>query len=232
MTTTLVRSFQANRPDDADGVDVEFTNRTNWSKETVECRLPGDLGIKVEKIRLDGVTDRTQAWQIGMRQRLAMKYRRWEYSFDTELDGLNASYMSYVPILDDLPQYGQSSILLAIESAGSSGALLTVSEPMDWSDSGASYVVAYRNPDGTVAGPWPATRGDDDFHIIADIPQPWPQLFGYGMEPPHVYFGTTERWAFASLITSVRPRGMLGASVTATNYDDRVYDYDDQTPPA
>lgn len=231
MTTPLVRSFQANRPDDADGVDVEFTNRTNWSKETVECRLPGDLGLKVEKIRLDGVTDRTQAYQIGMRKRLAMKYRRWEYSFDTELDGLNASYMSYVPILDDLPQYGQSSILLAIEDAGSSGALLTVSEPMDWSDSGASYVVAYRNPDGTVAGPWAATRGDDDYHIIADIPLPWPDLTAR-QEPPHVYFGTTERWAFKSLITSVRPRGMLGASVTATNYDDRVYDYDDQTPPA
>ena len=231
MTTPLVRSFQANRPDDADGVDVEFTNRTNWSKETVECRLPGDLGLKVEKIRLDGVTDRTQAYQIGMRKRLAMKYRRWEYSFDTELDGLNASYMSYVPILDDLPEYGQSSILLAIEDAGSSGALLTVSEPMDWSDSGASYVVAYRNPDGTVAGPWAAARGDDDFHIIADIPLPWPDLTAR-QEPPHVYFGTTERWAFAALITSVRPRGMLGASVTAPNYDDRVYDYDDQPPPA
>ncbi|MCK0153849.1 host specificity factor TipJ family phage tail protein [Alcanivorax sp. S6407] len=231
MTGPLTRSFKAQRPDDADGVDVEFTNGSNWTKQTVECRLPGDLGIKVEKIRLDGVTDRTQAWQIGMRARLAMKYRRWEFSFDTELDGLNANYMSYVPILDDLPSYGQSSILLAIEYAGSSGALLTVSEPMDWSDSGASYVVAYRNPDGTVAGPWPATRGDDDYHIIADIPLPWPDLTAR-QEPPHVYFGTTERWAFKALITSVRPRGMLGASVTATNYDDRVYDYDDQTPPA
>jgi len=231
MTSPLTRSFKANRPDDADGVDVEFTNRATWAKETVECRLPGDAGIKVEKIKLDGVTDRTQAWQIGMRQRLAMKYRRWEYSFDTELDGLNANYMSYVPILDDLPQYGQSSILLAIESAGSSGALLTVSEPMDWSEPGGSYVVAYRNPDGTVAGPWPATQGEDEFHIIADIPLPWPDLTAR-QEPPHVYFGTTERWAFKALITSVRPRGMLGASVTATNYDDRVYDYDDQTPPA
>lgn len=231
MTSSMVRSFKANRPDDADGVDVEFTNRTNWAKETIECRLPGDAGIKVEKIKLDGVTDRTQAYQIGMRHRLGLKYRRWEYSFDTELDGLNASYMSYVPILDDLPTYGQSSILMAIEHAGSSGALLTVSEPMDWSDSGASYVVAYRNPDGTVSGPWPATQGDDDFHIIADIPQPWPDLTAR-QELPHVYFGTTDRWSFAALITSVRPRGQLGASVTAVNYDDRVYDYDDQTPPA
>lgn len=231
MTTPLVRSFQANRPDDADGVDVEFTNRTNWSKETVECRLPGDLGLKVEKIRLDGVTDRTQAYQIGMRKRLAMKYRRWEYSFDTELDGLNANYMSYVPILDDLPEYGQSSIMLAIEDAGGGNARITVSEPMDWSDSGASYVVAYRNPDGTVAGPWAAEQGDTEFEIIAPVPTPWPDL-GARQEPPHVYFGTTERWAFKALITSVRPRGQLGASVTAVNYDDRVYDYDDQTPPA
>lgn len=231
MTSPLVRSFKANRPDDADGVDVEFTNGTTWTKETVECRLPGDLGIKVEKIRLDGVTSRTQAWQIGMRQRLAMKYRRWEFSFDTELDGLNANYMSYVPILDDLPEYGRSSIMQAIEDAGGGNAKITVSEPMDWSDSGASYVVAYRNPDGTVAGPWVAEQGDTEFEIIAPVPTPWPDLTAR-QEPPHVYFGTTERWAFKALITSVRPRGQLGASVTAVNYDDRVYDYDDQTPPA
>jgi len=231
MTTPLVRSFQARRPDDADGVDVEFTNRANWTQETIECRLPGDLGLKTEKITLDGVTDRNQAYQIAMRRRLAMKYRRWEYSFDTELDGLNANYMSYVPILDDLPSYGQSSIMLAIDDDGEGNALVSVSEPMDWSDSEASYVVAYRNPDGTVAGPWSATRGADDYQIIASIPFPWPDLSAR-QEPPHVYFGTTERWAFKALITSVRPRGQLGASVTAVNYDDRVYDYDDQTPPA
>jgi len=231
MTGPLSRSFQSRRPDDADGVDVEFTNRANWTKETIECRLPGDLGLKVDKIRLDGVTDRAQAYQIGMRRRASMRYRRWEYSFNTELDGLNASYMSYVPILDDLPKYGQSSIMLAIEDDGEGNALVTVSEPMDWSDTEASYVVAYRNPDGTVAGPWLATRGADDYQIIATIPEPWPDI-SVRQEPPHVYFGTTERWAFKALITSVRPRGQLGASVTAVNYDDRVYDYDDQTPPA
>lgn len=231
MTGPLSRSFQSRRPDDSDGVDVEFTSRASWTKETIECRLPGDLGLKVEKIRLDGVTDRTQAYQIGMRRRAAMRYRRWEYSFDTEMDGLNSNYMSYVPILDDLPEYGQSSIMLAIEDAGGGNAKITVTEPMDWSDSGASYVVAYRNPDGTVAGPFPATQGANEYEIIAPIPLPWPDLTAR-QEPPHVYFGTTERWAFKALITSVRPRGQLGASVTAVNYDDRVYDYDDQTPPA
>jgi len=231
MTSPLSRSFKSRRPDDADGVDVEFTNRDSWAKETIECRMPGDLGLKVEKISLDGVTDRAQAYQIGMRRRASMRYRRWEYSFSTEMDGLNSSYMSYVPILDDLPRYGQSSIMKSIQDVGGGDAKITVTEPMDWSDVGASYVVAYRRPDGTVVGPFAATMGADEYQIIAAIPLPWPDLAAR-QEPPHVYFGTTENWCFPALITSIRPSGLLSASVTATNYDERVYQYDNATPPA
>jgi len=63
MTQGLVRRFTARRPDDYDGVDVEYMDARSWQKETVQCRLPGDQGRKVLKISLDGVTDRTRAWR-------------------------------------------------------------------------------------------------------------------------------------------------------------------------
>src|SRR5690606_16791518 len=113
MTGPLVRQFSARKPDDFDGVDVEYTDGITWQKETVQCRLPGDLGLRVEKIKVEGVTDKTRAWRIGMRQRMIQKYRRWGYRFSTEMDALNSRYLSYVPLQDDVPGYGQSALMLS-----------------------------------------------------------------------------------------------------------------------
>lgn len=230
MIGGLSRSFSSHRPDDPDGVDVEFTNRDTWASETVECRLPGDLGNKVEKIKLEGVTDRTQAWRIGMRRRRAIKYRRWEYRFDTELEGLNAGYMSYVPLLADQEGYGQSSHMVSISDAGGGNALVVVTEDMDWT--GTGHVVAFRNEDGEVVGPFSATIGANDRQIVAAIPPvDWPDL-SKRQEPPHVYFGTSEKWHFPALVQAVEPSGPLQVGIRAVNYDERVYADDDNSPPS
>ena len=225
----LTRSFSSVRPDDADGVDVEYTDGSTWAQETVECRLPGDAGNKVETIKLDGVTDRTRAWRIGMRYRRQMAYRRWEYRFTTELEGLNAGYKSYVPLLDDIPGYGQSSIMRSIVDAGGGDAKITVTEDMDWS--GTGHVVAFRNEYGELVGPYSATIGDNDREIVAAIPAvDWPDTTAR-QEPPHVYFGTAEKWTFPALVQSVEPSGGLEVGISAVNYDARVYADDDNTPP-
>src|SRR5690554_3358855 len=77
MTAPLRRQFSGKQPDEADGVEVEYTNADTWTTETVMCTLPGDQQIKVDKIKPDGVTDSTRAWRIGMRRRRAQRYRRW-----------------------------------------------------------------------------------------------------------------------------------------------------------
>lgn len=228
MTGPLQRTFTGKQPDEADGVEVEYTMAGTWTKETIKCLLPGDQGIKLDKIKLDGVTDETRAWRIGMRRRRVQEYRRWTYNFQTELDALNSSYLSYVPLLDDIPGYGKASIMQAIESH-SGGALVTVSEPMEWVG-GESHVVAYRDEYGDLVGPFSATRGNSDHQIIADIPQPWPDLTAR-QEPPHVYFGTTARWTFPALIQDITPGGTNQVSAQATNYDGRVYADDDNSPP-
>lgn len=230
MINGLSRSFSSTKPDEADGVDVEYTDRESWTQETVECRLAGDLGNKVETIKLEGVTDRTHAWRIGMRYRRQLKYRRWEYRFDTELEGLNAGYMSYVPLLDDIPGYGQSSIMRNIVDAGGGNAKVTVTEDMDWT--GTGHVVAFRNQYGELVGPYSATIGDNDREIVAPIPPGvWPDLTAR-QEPPHVYFGTAEKWTFPALIQAVEPSGGLQVGIRAVNYDERVYADDDNSPPS
>ena len=226
MVSTLRRQFTAYDPDDFDGVDVEFTSSTSWEQEVVQCRLPGDAGLRVEKIRLEGVTDRTRAWRIGMRQRRAHVYRRKNYSFSTEWDALNSRYLSYCALSDDVPGYGQSAVLLGTASV-TGGLVLTVSEPLTWTE-GASHVVALRRPDGTLCGPHAATRiADDQVQIAAALD--FAPILGGASDPTHVLFGTSTTWSYPVLITEISPAGDT-VDVSAVNYDARVYADDDNAP--
>lgn len=215
---------------DYDGVDVEYVDGETWAKETVQCRLPGDVGAKVEKITLDGVTNRTRAWRIGMRRRRSLFYRRKEYSFSTELDALNSNYLDRIALFGSDPGYGQSSLLVSITSGGDGAAILRSSEALSW-HAGEQHIVAYRRPDGKMVGPFEASPGADEYEVIAAIPQPWPTI-SLSQELPHLYFGKSETFVFPALVTGVNPRGSFEVSVSAVNYDARVYDSDNDFPPA
>lgn len=219
MTEPLERNFTAVRPDDYDGVDVEYTDGVSWQVETVECRLPGDLGLKSQKIEAKGCTNRTKAWQIGMRQRRALKYRRWEYNWSTELDALNSRYLSYVQVADDVPGYAQSAYMISYEAG-----VIESSESFDWSDPGPHYLYV-RRQDGSSAGPYVATR-IDDFHLsISGLD--FPPDTSLDREPPHLLFGI----GYKVLITSISPNGTDSASVEAMAYNELVYASDDLSPP-
>lgn len=228
MPGELRRKFTGPRPEDPDGVDVEYLDENSWTVEVVECRLPGDQGIRPKKVRLDGVGNRDKAYQIGMRERSRMAYQRWEYEWQTELDGLNSKYKSFCALADDVPGYARSAILLDVDQAGSDTRLLS-SEPFAWEE-GQSYVIAWRRPDGTLSGPYPAQRGDSDDIVIAQMDEV-PVIYS-GMEPPHLLWGTTERWCYQAIVEDVEPNGFDSVSLKALNYDVRVYAYDDAVAPS
>jgi hypothetical protein len=227
MTKMLKISGAMPSINDFDGVDVEFFSRTTWAWETVECRWPGDLGTKVEKIKMPGVSDRTRAWRVGMRRRGHQKFRTDIYTWETEMDGSNSGYLSFAAVADDAPKRCQSAILLDFSVIGS-GTLLHSSEPLDWSFTEAN-LIGIRRLDGTLSGPWDAVRVDDytasvaalDFVPVVDGP----------LEPPHILFGPASRWAYPTLITSSDPANG-NVAMKGMPYDARVYTYDDQFPPA
>ena len=72
MTKGLERDFNSVRPDDYDGVDVEYVDGISWQSETIKCRLPGDKGIRSLKIKAEGCTNKDRAYRIGMRKRRAI----------------------------------------------------------------------------------------------------------------------------------------------------------------
>lgn len=229
MTGELRRKFTGPRLEDPDGIDVEYRDENSWTLEVVECRLPGDAGVKPKKVRLDGVVNRDKAYQIGMRERSRLAYQRWEYDWSTECDGLNSQFKSFCALADDVPLYGRSALLLAVEVEGDDVHLQS-SEPFDWQE-GESYVIAWRRTDGSLAGPYPAQRGDADDHVVAQMgSDPAPVIYS-DMEPPHLLWGTTERWCYQAIVEDVEPEGFESVTLRALNYDARVYAYDDALAP-
>jgi hypothetical protein len=231
MLEPLLYEFKApNLPDEFDGVDVEYLDQGTRQVETIECRLPGDAGSRVEKIKIDGVSDPTRAWRLGMRQRRSHLYRQKQYSFKTELDALNSGYWDYSALGVSTPGYGQSAELRGYQEQ-SAGALLESAEILDWSTAGVYYVLVRRR-DGTASGPYLATRYQDSNYLFT-IPVPLdfvPDLSGT-TEPPIIQFGHEAKWVVPALITDVSPSGTRTCSVKAVGYDVRMYADDDNFPP-
>lgn len=228
MLNPLKRKFSAYDPDEYDGVDVEFVNADTWQDEVVECRLSGDAGIRTEKIKIDGCTNRTRAWRIGMRERRALKYRRKLFSFSTELDALNSRYFSYCVLTDDVPGYAQSSLVVDYEETSSGLTYITSSEQLNWVV-GATHVAGFRKPDGTLAGPFTATKIDDFKFTIVNPLDFDVSTLGDDIEATHIVFGKSTKWAYPVLITEIAPSGET-VDVEAVNYDARVYDDDNNAP--
>jgi hypothetical protein len=235
MLDPLLYEFLApDQPDDFDGVDATYFSRITLQNETVQCRLPGDKGERVEKITVNGVLDEYRAWRIGMRQRRSHIYRQKQYSFKTELDALNSGYLDYVALGVTTPGYGQSAFITEWMQVGAV-TMLTASESFDWSKHGR-YKLVVRRKDGSACGPYIATRLADNRFTI---PEPdfigamrgEPNIDGPG-EPPFLQFGHESVWAFPALIQSVSPSGTRTCSVKAVNYDERMYLDDDNFPPA
>ncbi len=224
MTQELSRTVTASRHDDPDGIDVEYMDADSWATEVVECRLGGDLGNRAQKMKVEGVTDKTRAWRIGMRERRKQKYIRWIYNFSTELDALNSQYMSYVALADDCPSYGQSALIehAVIENKK---VRITVSEPINLT---GNDIGAWRNDDGSISKPISVFAGKNEREVIlntTNVPE-----IKTDREPPHILIGSINRWTFPALVTEVTPQGYDGVDVIAVNYDERVYLDDDSKP--
>lgn len=226
MTENLVRNDQLpGQLDDYDGVDLTYTNSTTWADEIIEFRLPGDAGSFVEKIEAKGVTNPIQALRIAARHRRIQVYRREQFSWGTEMAALNSRYLSYCSVSDDVPGYGQTSLLVGFTS-GNGLVLLESSEPLDWS-AGGHHVAALRRPDGTLSGPYTATRVDDYRFTVPALD--FAPDTTWEIEPPHIQFGPVNRWSYPVLVTSISPRGTTSATVEAVGYNDEVYLDDDIT---
>jgi hypothetical protein len=229
MTGPLRSRVKMLGKDEHDGVDVEYINRDTWTKEVVQCRLPGDQGYKIKKINLQGVTDRTRAWRIGMRERRTQRYIRWQYSFKTEMDALNSKYGDYVPLIDNVPGYGYAGVIKTMTRIDANTVTVRVSEPYPF-ESGENHIFAWRKQDGSLSGPYPAQAAANADQITVTMTVAQQPTLDRTKEPIHYLVGTEERFCFPAIIRGINPNNLTDVSVEAENYDERKYADDNNAP--
>ncbi|HIF6261525.1 TPA: host specificity factor TipJ family phage tail protein [Raoultella ornithinolytica] len=232
MVSEMQTDFSTVTDDDYDGVDVTYINGTTWAEETVQCRLPGNpTPQKIEAYRADGVGNPDYAYQIGMRRLRKYQLQRMTHKTTTELDALCYNVGDRIVLTDDIP--GSNTISCLIESMATAGGVTTfeVSEPLDWTFANPRIYLRYQ--DGTASRLFEASPTGDNYQVsvpyqseFADILMDDPII-----EPPRLIFCSSESDFYDAIVSEVVPQDDGTCEVTARQYRDDFYDYDNATYP-
>ena len=188
--------------DTADSVTVEYFSSRTWLRDEITSSLSESAVTQPARVQLFGCTDQAQAEREGRYMAAANRYRRKLITFQTELEGLIPSYGDLIAISHDMPSWGQSAEVTAIDDQ-----TLTVSEPLSWETS--NHYVALRKSNGEVSGPWQVEAGETSNQIKLLEPIDMTPYAGEQQERTHIVFGVGEHWATLACVTEVRPRGEL-----------------------
>lgn len=201
------------------------------AEETVQCRTSDNpTPVKTEDYTLDGVIDQDRAYQIGMRRLMKYRQQRLTHTTTTEMDALCYSVGDRIVFTDDIP--GSKTISTLIDDLSTSGGIttITVSEPLDWTFNNPRVLIRYQ--DGSASGLLPVTKvsdyklsvsEQDDFNnIILNDPS---------IEPPRLIFCESSRVGYSALISEIAPQSDGTCQVTAKEYRESFYQYDNASYP-
>lgn len=221
--------FVTPTPDTADAVEVSYFDEDAWKPRRVTAKLAGSTAAKPAKVDLFGCVDRAQAYREGLYMAACNRYRRTVIKFETEMEGFIPSYGDLIAVSHDLPQWGQGG---EIESwdAGTKTAIL--SEPLTWKPAETHYI-GLRRRDGSLSGPYTATIGISDYHVVLASAPDFTPYTGQDEERTHYTFGWGETWRQLARVIAIRPRGPFRVAIEAVNEDPGVHGADTGavTPP-
>lgn len=205
-----------------DGVDVEYYSLTTYQNEVVECRLSDDLGARPTRIQATGITDRTKAWRLGMRERSRIKLKPMQFSFTTEMDALNSEYGDGIAIASDLfaSQFG--------EITAHASSTLTVNFNPNFG-SGAHYI-AVRDHEGQFSALHEATPGAAPNEITISPELAFTPTLDGSQERPLVSFGGAESWGKKAVVRRIEPASDGRVTVLADEFIPQIYANDDREP--
>lgn len=231
MTEELQTAFTARSDDDYDGVDVTYINGTTWAEETVQCRTSDNpTPKKIEDYSLDGVLDPDRAYQIGMRRLMKYRNQRLSFSTTTELEALCYNVGDRIVLTDDIPGNKTVSCLVVDMNTAGGVTTFTVSEPLDWSFENPLALIRYQ--DGSASGRMVATRVDD-YRLSVSYLSEFDDIntSSSSIEPVRLIFCDSSRVGYDAIIADISPQSDGTCQVTAKEYRDSFYDYDDASYP-
>ncbi|WP_324648558.1 host specificity factor TipJ family phage tail protein [Klebsiella pneumoniae] len=233
MTEEMQTTFRAVTDDDFDGVDVKYINPTTWAEETVQCRTPDNpVPRKIESYTIDMVMSADRAWRIGMRRLMKHIHQRRTYSTSTEMDAWCYQFSDRLVLADDIPTSGTISCLIEDMTYDAETITLIVSEPLNR---------GYENPrcwirfqDGKASRLLVPTLIDDYTLTVPYYADLGPEYWIYddpSVEPLRMLFCESEQRARHGLVAEIAPSDEGTFQVTAPEYKDIFYAYDDATYP-
>ncbi|OAT18024.1 hypothetical protein M977_03812 [Buttiauxella gaviniae ATCC 51604] len=230
-TELLQTAFIAPSSDDYDGVDVTYINGSTWAEETVQCRTSDNpTPVKIEDYTLDGVLDRDHAYQIGMRRLMKYLQQRLTHTTTTEMDALCYNVGDRIVFTDDIPGSKTVSTLVEDMVIDGGATIFTVSEPLDWSFSNPRALIRYQ--DGSASGLLIATKVGDYELSIPEQPEFASIIMDDGaIEPPRLIFCDSSRVGYNGIIAEIAPQSDGTCQVTAKEYKDSFYQYDNTLYP-
>ena len=227
-------SFRAPSDDDYDGVDVTYINPVTWAEEIVQCRTTDNpVPRKVESYSLGIVMTADRAYRIGMRRLMKYLHQRRTYECTTELLGWCYQFGDHIILSDDIPTGKTISCLIEGVTFDDEVITLTVTELLDWS---------YANPRCWIQfqGGRPSTRlltptRVDDFTLTIPYnddlhPEDW-TMDDPDVELPRLLFCDSEKGARHGIVQEIVPSDDCTCQVTAPEYKEIFYSYDDATYP-
>ncbi|PLK31656.1 host specificity factor TipJ family phage tail protein [Klebsiella variicola] len=227
-------SFRAPSDDDYDGVDVTYINPVTWAEEIVQCRTTDNpVPRKVESYSLGIVMTADRAYRIGMRRLMKYLHQRRTYECTTELLGWCYQFGDHIILSDDIPTGKTISCLIEGVTFDDEVITLTVTELLDW---------RYANPRCWIQfqGGRPSTRlltptRVDDFTLTIPYnddlhPEDW-TMDDPDVELPRLLFCDSEKGARHGIVQEIVPSDDCTCQVTAPEYKEIFYSYDDATYP-
>ena len=226
-------AFTAPSDDDYGGVDVTYINGITWAEETVQCRTADNpVPVKVEGYTIRVAMSPDRAYRIGMRRLMKYLHQRRTYSVSTELDAWCYQFGDRLVLTDDIPSGKTLSCLIDYMSYDTEAITLHLTETPDWTYSNPRCWIRFQ--DGRASRLLVPQRVDD-FTLTVPMsddlhPGDW-IMNDPDIELPRLLFCESERGARHALVAENAPSGDGTCQVTAPEYKDIFYSFDDAIYP-
>ena len=210
---------------------VEYFSSATWQWETLTVGIaPDDPMVKPITHRINGVTTAAQAQREGTYMLVCNQLRRKFVSFTTVLGGYIPVYGDLIAVTHDLPGWGQSAAIQAVD-----GGLyrITTDTTLRWVD-GAQHWIALRKADGALTVPkrCAAVNKITSPNIVRLSAANWSALMAeIGVirtaelysHPTTLLFGTSATLYQRVVLTSVKDRGNEQAEISGFVENDAVH---------
>lgn len=201
---TIAGSFKIERKlfdiQENDGAEVEYTDPDTWKPEIVDCLLPGQVGNNPKRIKLQGVTDRQRAFDLGMFLWFKESKEREQVTVKTGMEGYIPTYGDLGRFGSDIPRWGQNGYVSGID-----GNKVTLSENVTFTE-GEVHQMAIRGKLGQDLGPFTVTAGDNENEVLVVGTIPGDQVFfDFQNEPPYFIFGVSNLVGKVCRVVNMNP---------------------------